>query len=204
MPPRSSMRPICRFPRTWSTVWRTSRPVLRRRRGLRWRLGWRGGRRRGAPGKADRPIYGLGSAAERSKAAAEAAHNGSIHLVLTARAENHLRGRPDLRDTIRRLQAYQEAGSDVLYAPGLSDLDEIAQVVTSVDRPVNVLAGPGVPTVPELAAIGVSRLSGGGAFAYAALGALIEAAQELRTTGTYTFWDRARTGVEGARAAFTD
>lgn len=154
--------------------------------------------------QADRPIYDLGSAAERIKAAAEAAHNGSIHLVLTARAENHLRGRPDLRDTIRRLQAYQEAGADVLYAPGLSDLDEIAQVVTSVDRPVNVLAGPGVPTVPELAAIGVSRVSVGGAFAYAALGALIEAAQELRTTGTYTFWDRARTGVEGARAAFTD
>jgi 2-methylisocitrate lyase-like PEP mutase family enzyme len=109
-----------------------------------------------------------------------------------------------LPDTIRRLQAYQEAGADVLFAPGLSDLDDIRQVVASVDRPVNVLARPGAPTVPELAAAGVGRVSVGGAFAFTALGAMIEAARELRTTGTYTFWERAGTGVEGARAAFTD
>ena len=153
--------------------------------------------------RADASIYDLDLAADRVRAAAEAAHGGPVHLVLTARAENHIRGRPDLPDTIRRLQAYQEAGADVLYAPGLIDQEEIRQVVASVDRPVNVLAGPGAPTVPELAAIGVSRVSVGGAFAFAALGALIEAARELRTTGTYTFWERAGIGLEGARAAFT-
>jgi 2-methylisocitrate lyase-like PEP mutase family enzyme len=124
--------------------------------------------------------------------------------VLTARAETYVRGRSDLPDTIKRLQAYQEAGADVLFAPGLSDLDDIRQVVASVDRPVNVLVRPGAPTVPELAAAGVSRVSVGGAFAFTALGAMIEAARELRTTGTYTFWERASTGVQGARAAFTD
>jgi 2-methylisocitrate lyase-like PEP mutase family enzyme len=155
-------------------------------------------------GREDAPIYDPGLAVERVSAAAEAAHGGPVHLVLTARAENHVRGRPDLPDTIRRLQAYQEAGADVLFAPGLSDLEDIRQVVASVDRPVNVLARPGAPTVPELAAAGVSRVSVGGAFAFTALGAMIEAARELRTTGTYTFWERAGTGVEGARAAFAD
>jgi 2-methylisocitrate lyase-like PEP mutase family enzyme len=155
-------------------------------------------------GREDAPIYDLGLAEERVSAAAEAAHGGHVHLVLTARAENFVRGRPDLADTIKRLQAYQEAGADVLFAPGLSDLDDIRQVVASVDRPVNVLARPGAPTVPELAAAGVSRVSVGGAFAFTALGAMIEAARELRTTGTYTFWERASTGLEGARAAFTN
>ncbi len=86
------------------------------------------------------PIYNVGVAADRVAAAAEVAHGGDVHLVLTARAENYLHGRPDLSDTIARLQAYQTAGADVLYAPGLTDLDDIRQVVTSVDRPVNVLA----------------------------------------------------------------
>src|SRR5262249_59630579 len=104
-------------------------------------------------------------------AAAEVAAPGPIRLVLTARAENYLHGRPDLADTIARLQAYQEAGADVLYAPGLTDLADIRQVVTSVDRPVNVLALPGGPTISELAEAGVRRGSGGPAVALPAAGA---------------------------------
>ena len=102
-------------------------------------------------GRGDSPIYDIGLAAERVAAAASAAHAGSPRLVLTARAENYLHGRPDLADTIARLQAFQAAGADVLYAPGLTSLADIRQVVSAVDRPVNVLAMPGVPPVPELA-----------------------------------------------------
>jgi 2-methylisocitrate lyase-like PEP mutase family enzyme len=153
-------------------------------------------------GREDAPIYDPGLAAERVAAAAEAAHGGPVRLVLTARAENWLHGRTDLADTIDRLQAYQAAGADVLYAPGVSDLAEIRQLVASVDRPVNVLARPGVPPVPELAAAGVARVSVGGAFAFAALGALVEAATELRDAGTYGFWDRAGAGSKAARSAF--
>src|SRR6266542_1227559 len=143
-----------------------------------------------------------GHAAERVAAAAEIVHGGPMHLVLTARAENYLHGRPDLDDTISRLQAYQAAGADVLYAPGLSRLEDIRDLVASVDRPVNVLARPGAPAVSELAAVGVSRVSVGGAFAFAALGAVIEAARELRVEGTYTFLERASVGLQGARSAF--
>jgi 2-methylisocitrate lyase-like PEP mutase family enzyme len=120
-------------------------------------------------GEPDAPIYDIGLAAERVAAAAEAAHGGRARLVLTARAENYLHGAPDLADTITRLQAYQEAGADVLYAPGLSSLEEIRELVASVGRPVNVLARPGVPAVSELAAVGVRRISIGGGFAFAAL-----------------------------------
>ena len=120
-------------------------------------------------------------------AAAEAAHAGPRRLVLTARAENHLRGRDDLADTIARLQSYVEAGADVVYAPGLTRASDIRDLVGSVDRPVNVLAMPGAPTVAELADLGVARISVGGAFAYAAIGALAEAAQELRDAGTYGY-----------------
>ena len=123
--------------------------------------------------------------------------------MLTARAENYLHGRPDLADTIRRLQAYQEAGADVLYAPGLTSLDDIRAVVSSVDRPVNVLALPGAPSVPELAAAGVRRISVGSAFSNAALGALVSAARELREQGTYGFLDQAAVGRAAAREAFT-
>ncbi|TMC46431.1 MAG: isocitrate lyase/phosphoenolpyruvate mutase family protein, partial [Chloroflexi bacterium] len=111
-------------------------------------------------------------------------------------------GRDDLRDTITRLQHYQEAGADVLFAPGLSRLEDIRDVVRSVDRPVNVLAVPGCPSVAELAAAGVRRISVGGAFAFAALEALVDAATELRERGTYGYLDRARRGVKAARAAF--
>jgi 2-methylisocitrate lyase-like PEP mutase family enzyme len=153
-------------------------------------------------GSKDVPIYDAGLAAERVAAAAEVAHAGPVRLVLTARAENFLHGRPDLADTIGRLQAFQAAGADVLYAPGLSRLEDIRQVVASVDRPVNVLALPNAPTVAELAAAGVARISVGGAFAFAALGAVVEASRELREQGTYGFWKWAGAGASGARSAF--
>jgi 2-methylisocitrate lyase-like PEP mutase family enzyme len=138
-------------------------------------------------GHHEQPIYDIGLAAERIAAAAEAAHAGPARLVLTARAENHLYGRRDLADTIARLQAYQEAGADVLYAPGLTSQADLRQVVSSVDRPVNVLAVAGAPSVGQLAEAGVSRVSVGGALAFAALGALVDAATELRDRGTYGY-----------------
>jgi 2-methylisocitrate lyase-like PEP mutase family enzyme len=140
------------------------------------------------------PIYDTELAAERVAAAAEAAHAGPRRLVLTARAENILHGREDLADTIDRLQRYADAGADVLYAPGLSRAADIRDVVSAVDRPVNVLAFAGAPPVAELADLGVARISVGGAFTFAALGALIEAARELQTDGTYGYLRAARTG----------
>ena len=145
-------------------------------------------------------IYDAGEATERVAAAAEAAHAGPARLVLTARAENYLHGRRDLADTIARLQAYQAAGADVLYAPGLTSLTDIRQVVTALDRPVNVLAVGGAPPVAELAAAGVSRVSVGGAFAFAALGGLVDAATELRDHGTYGYLANSATGRQAIQA----
>ncbi|HEX5266835.1 MAG TPA: isocitrate lyase/phosphoenolpyruvate mutase family protein [Acidimicrobiales bacterium] len=151
----------------------------------------------------DAPVYELALATERVSAAAEAAHVGpGPGLVLTARAENYLRGRPDLDDTVRRLQAYQEAGADVLYAPGLSDPGQIRSIVESLDRPVNVLTVRGAPAVPELAAAGVGRISIGGAFHAVALGAVAEAARELLDQGTYGWLDGAAQGRRAVTAAF--
>jgi 2-methylisocitrate lyase-like PEP mutase family enzyme len=153
-------------------------------------------------GRPEAPIYEVGVAAARVAAAAEAAHSGPVRLALTARAENFLHGRADLADTIARLQAYQEAGADVLYAPGLRDPDDIRSVVAAVDLPVNVLALPGAPSVSELAEAGVKRVSVGGAFAFAALGAVVEAARELLDHGTYGYGALAKTGSQAVRAAF--
>jgi 2-methylisocitrate lyase-like PEP mutase family enzyme len=153
----------------------------------------------GAP---DDPIYERQHAVDRIVAAAEAAHAGPARLVLTARAENHLHGRPDLGDTIARLQAFQEAGADVLFAPGVSAASDIAQIVRSVDRPVNVLLAPNGPTVRELAELGVRRVSVGGTLAYTALNALAEAARELHDQGTLHVFDNAAAGRTAARAAF--
>jgi 2-methylisocitrate lyase-like PEP mutase family enzyme len=152
--------------------------------------------------RADAPIYDRVQAAERVAAAAQIAHAGPVHLVLTARAENYLHGRPDLADTIARLQSYQEAGADVLFAPGVVALDELRQLVASVDRPVNALALASAPSVAELAEIGVGRISVGGAFAFAALGTLAQAARELLDQGSYGYWEQARAGTAAARAAF--
>ncbi len=149
-------------------------------------------------------LYGIDAAAERVAAAAHAAHDGFVRLVLTARAENHLRGNPDLRDTIARLQAYQEAGADVLYAPGIDRPKDLRVLLASVDRPVNVLARPTTPPVAELAALGVKRVSVGGAFAFAAYGAVVDAANELLHKGTYGFTELSAAGSKAARAAFSD
>ena len=148
------------------------------------------------------PIYELPRAVERVAAAAEAAHAGRVHLVLTARAENHVHGRDDLDDTIARLRAYGAAGADVLYAPGLTRIEDIRRVVAEVGRPVNVLAYPGAPAVSELAAVGVRRVSVGGAFAFAAIDAVAQAARELLDDGTYGFAAPARAGSALARRAF--
>jgi 2-methylisocitrate lyase-like PEP mutase family enzyme len=149
----------------------------------------------------DRPIYGKEQAAERVRAAAEAARALPFIFTLTGRAENYLHGRPDLKDTIARLQAYQEAGADVLYAPGLAAKDDIAAVVSSVDRPVNVVMGlQGVQlTLEELSGMGVRRVSVGSALCRAALGAFLRAAREMREHGTFTFAnDAARPGEVNA------
>jgi 2-methylisocitrate lyase-like PEP mutase family enzyme len=154
-------------------------------------------------GRAEDPIYDASLAVERVAAAAEAAHSGPRRLVLTARAENHLHGRDDLSDTLARLERYAAAGADVLYAPGLSRASDISEVVGCSDRPVNVLAIAAAPPVAELAELGVARISVGGAFAFAALGALAEAAQELRTSGTFGFQRQAAIGRQAAAAAFS-
>jgi len=148
------------------------------------------------------PIYAVGLAAERVAAAAETAHAGPVHLVLTARCENYLHGLADLDDTIARLQAYEAAGADVVYAPGITTIDQIRAVVSSVGVPVNVLALPGVPSVAELGELGVGRVSIGSGFSNAALSALVRAAQELLDEGTYGFWDDASDGLGVIRAAF--
>jgi 2-methylisocitrate lyase-like PEP mutase family enzyme len=148
-----------------------------------------GGSIEDATGRADDPIYETGVATERIRAAVEAARNLPFPFTLTARAENYLHGRPDIKDTIKRLQAYQDAGADVLYAPGLASSDDIATVVGSVDRPVNVLMGlRGVQlSVAELAALGVKRISVGSALYRTAIGAFLRAAREMRERGTFTF-----------------
>ncbi|MGC2657737.1 MAG: isocitrate lyase/phosphoenolpyruvate mutase family protein [Bryobacteraceae bacterium] len=141
----------------------------------------------------DHPIYDKHHAADRIAAAAEAARSLPLAFTLTARAENYLYGRPDLSDTIARLQAYQQAGADVLYAPGLSTKDDIAAVVSSVDRPVNVVMGlQGVQlSLSVLSAIGVSRISVGSSLCRAALGAFLRAAHEMTEYGTFSFANEA-------------
>jgi 2-methylisocitrate lyase-like PEP mutase family enzyme len=141
----------------------------------------------------DEPIYELQRAAERVRAAAEVVRSLGFAFMLTARAENYLFGRRDLDDTIKRLQAYQEAGANVLYAPGLAGKDEIAAVVSSLDRPVNVLMGVagGGLSLAELSEIGVRRISVGSGLARAALGAFLRAGREMRDQGTFGFADDA-------------
>lgn len=159
-------------------------------------VGLAGGSIEDATGNPANPIYDFELAVERVQAAVEAAARWPF--VLTARAENFLHARPDLDDTIRRLQAFEKAGADVLYAPGLTDLASIAEVCRSVSRPVNVVMGlKGRPfSVEELAAAGVKRISVGGSFARAAFGAFVRAANEVRDSGTFSFADEAATHAE--------
>jgi 2-methylisocitrate lyase-like PEP mutase family enzyme len=141
----------------------------------------------------DRSIYEHEHAVDRIRAAVEASRALPFPFMLTARAENYLVGRPDLPDTISRLRAFQDAGADVLYAPGLTTKDEIAAVVKSVDRPVNVVMGLRGMSLnqEELSAIGVKRISTGSSLARAALGAFLRAARELKEHGTFTFAEQA-------------
>jgi 2-methylisocitrate lyase-like PEP mutase family enzyme len=129
-------------------------------------------------------IDDVGTATERVAAAAEAAHGLDAPMVLTARCENHLHAVDDLDDTIARLLAYREAGADCLYAPGLTDADQIRAVVEAVGAPVNVLGLPGAPSVPELERLGVRRVSTGSLLANAAYGAMVAGARELLASGT--------------------
>lgn len=144
-------------------------------------------------------IYDVDVAAERVAAAVDAAHG----LVITARAENFIHDRRDLADTINRLQRYQEAGAHVLFAPGVVSEQDLRTLVSAVDRPVNVLALPGVPSVAELADIGVKRVSIGSAFLWTALGAVVEAATQLKDAGTFGYFERMRTGARVGRTAFS-
>lgn len=155
--------------------------------------GLAGGSIEDSTGKPDAPIYDFDQAVERVAAASEMAGTVAGGFVLTARAENFLHGRPDLDDTIRRLQAFEKAGADVLFAPGLPDLDAIRTVCKEVSKPVSVMMGiPGRTfSVDELTAAGVTRISTGPALARAAYTALIEAAGEVRDSGTFDFAIRA-------------
>ena len=144
-------------------------------------------------GDARRGVYDFQQAVERVHAAAEMAHSLPVPVMLTARAENLLRGCNDLDDTIRRLQAFEKAGADVLYAPGPRDLTTIRTVVSSVGKPVNVvmsMADPSI-TAQQLADAGVKRISVGGALSRLALGAFMEGAREMREKGSFTWVRRA-------------
>ncbi len=146
-----------------------------------------GGSIEDATGDPENPIFEFGQSVERVAAACEAAR--AVPFLVTARAENFLHDRPDLDDTIRRLQPFEKAGADVVYAPGLPSLDAIRTVCSAVEKPVNVVMGlqGATFTVDELQDAGVQRISVGGAFARAALGAFVRAAVEVKDNGTFTF-----------------
>ena len=152
-----------------------------------------GGSIEDSTGDPRKPIYEFQHAVERVAAAVEAARALPFPFVLVGRAENFLHGRPDLDDTIRRLQAFEKAGADVLFAPGLTKADDIRAVCAAVKKPVNVVMGlKGMPySVAQLAAMGVRRISTGAVMARAALGAFVRAAREIREQGTFTFVDEA-------------
>lgn len=155
--------------------------------------GLAGGSIEDSTGRQDSPIYDHELAVERVRAAAEVVKSLPFPFMLTARCENYLVGKTDLKDTIARLKAYQEAGANVLYAPGLSMKEDIANVVSSVDRPVNVLMPlQGVHfSLTELSELGVKRVSVGSALSRAALGAFLRAAREMKEEGTFTFAEEA-------------
>ena len=148
-----------------------------------------GGSIEDATGDPGRPIYEFAHAVERVQAAVEVARALPVPFLLTARAENLLHGRPDLDDTIRRLQAFEKAGADVLYAPGVRDLATIRTVVSSVTRPVNVVMSAADPdlTVAQLASVGVKRISVGGALSRLALAAFLKGAREMAERGGFTW-----------------
>ena len=162
-----------------------------------------GGSIEDATGDAAKPIYDFGLAVERVHAAVETAHALPFRFVLTARAENMIQGRLDLDDTIKRLQAFEEAGADVLYAPGLRDLATIRTVVASVGKPVNVVMTHGDPslTLAQLAGAGVKRVSVGGSLSRLALAAFLRGAREMADHGGFT-WMRETVPSRELKAVF--
>ena len=162
-----------------------------------------GGSIEDATGDAAKPIYDFGLAVERVHAAVETAHALPFRFVLTARAENMIQGRLDLDDTIKRLQAFEEAGADVLYAPGLRDLATIRTVVASVGKPVNVVMTHGDPslTLAQLAGAGVKRVSVGGSLSRLALAAFLRGAREMADHGGFT-WMRETVPSRELKAIF--
>ncbi|HEY6458336.1 MAG TPA: isocitrate lyase/phosphoenolpyruvate mutase family protein [Steroidobacteraceae bacterium] len=160
-----------------------------------------GGSIEDSSGDTGNPIYPLELAAERIRHAASAARSLGFKFTLTGRAENYVNGRADLKDTICRLQAFQEAGADVLFAPGICKAEDIRQIIAAIDRPLNVLIGmPGMHlTVAQLQELGVTRISLGGSLARAAYGALLRAAAEILSTGTFDYTAQAasRKQLEG-------
>jgi len=150
-----------------------------------------------------RALYSRERAIERIRAAVETNQSSDSPLVLTARAENFLRGNPDLGDTIERLQAFQEAGADVLYAPGLTKIEEIRSLIASVDRPVNVLIMPTGPSIPELFEAGAIRISTGSAISGAVQSAIVNAGRELLGDGTHQFWLDALPNMGAIREAIS-
>jgi 2-methylisocitrate lyase-like PEP mutase family enzyme len=154
-------------------------------------VGLVGGSVEDATGDKDKPLYDIGQATERVAAAVQAARALSFPFTLTARTENFLRGNPSLDDTIKRLQAFEKAGADVLMAPGLPDLETVRAVCAAVSKPVNFMAGiKGKSfTVAELAAAGVKRISVAGSLYRAAMTGLLDAARELKDTGTFRYLD---------------
>lgn len=157
-----------------------------------------GGSLEDASGDPKHPIYNMGLARERIRHAAQAVKALDFKFMLTARAENYLYGNPDLNDTIRRLQAYQEAGADVLFAPGIQSKADIRSTLGSIDRPLNVLVGlPGEQlTLAELSELGVTRISLGGSLARMAYGALIQAINDITATGSFGYARNAISGKE--------
>ncbi|MEK6246346.1 MAG: isocitrate lyase/phosphoenolpyruvate mutase family protein [Pseudomonadota bacterium] len=151
-----------------------------------------GGSIEDASGDKDKPIYGIEHAVERVAAAVQAARSLAFPFMLTARAENFLRGNPDLDDTIKRLQAYEKAGADVLFAPGLPDLAAVRKVCASLSKPFNFMVGiKGKSfTVAELEAAGVRRISLATSLYRAAMSGLLEAAREVREKGSFSYLDR--------------
>jgi 2-methylisocitrate lyase-like PEP mutase family enzyme len=164
-------------------------------------VGLVGGSIEDATGDPDRPLYDVSHATERVAAAVEAARALPFAFTLTARAENFLRGNPSLDDTIKRLQAFETAGADVLFAPGLPDLAAVRAVCTAVSRPFNFMVGiPGKSfTVGELAAAGVRRISLATSLYRAAMSGLIEAAREAKDRGTFGYVERSVTTPDLSR-----
>jgi len=187
--PRLLVRRICLSAQTWKIATRTIPTVRQTPFAWRLRRDWRAARSRMYRGVKARGHTSFHWQPSAFRAAAEAAHSMPFSFTLTARAENYIIGRPDLRDTIARLQAFQEAGADVLFAPGLKTREEIVAVVRSVDRPVNVIMGlQSVQlNLDELSEMGVKRISVGSALSRAALSTFYRAALQMKEHKTFTF-----------------